>query len=370
LVFSVDEGGSAFDELTKNIDKTTFLDSDYQKIQDEVNYFKTKKNDASYDNVYSFKNTITAKVLEMNNSAIYSDLEALISSVGEDKLVVSKTPKSGIICTMIDGYEDKTVDSVNESSFVTSDYNVNEHNTGDLLEKNEAAYKLITSDDWNLVIKLDKKQYKSVQDKKSIGITFKKDGFKTTADITTKSIDGKYYGILTLKKYMVNYINERFIDIELAINTAKGLKIPNSAIVEKSFYVIPLNMFVNDAGADRPALCVEAYKDNGDKTSELVDVDIYYKTEEEGYVDALLFDIGTKIVNPVDATEFTITKKDTLTGVYNVNKGYCDFRRINVLYSSNEYSIVEKGSESDYTLAKFDHIILDAKVAVEQELIY
>ena len=36
-----------------------------------------------------------------------------------------------------------------------------------------------------------------------------------------------------------------------------------------------------------------------------------------------------------------MSKRATLIGVYNMNKGYADFKQINIMYQNDEYSIVE-----------------------------
>ena len=57
-------------------------------------------------------------------------------------------------------------------------------------------------------------------------------------------------------------------------------------------------------------------------------------------------------------SRYTISKTDTLIGVYNINKGYADFRQISILYQNDEYSIVK--SNTTYGLNVFDYIVLDA----------
>ena len=370
LVFSIDEGGSALEDIKENIGDEHLDDSDYLKIQEELNYYKKKYTNASFDDSYDFKNNVTNMVLEMNNSAIYDDLETLISNVGEDKLVINKAPKTGIVSYTIDGMEGLKADNIDSSKFDASEYKYTEIVSGDLLEKNAPAYKLVTDESWQMVITLDEKQYERIKDKKNIGLSFVKDDFSTNAGINTYAKDGVYYATLTLDRYMVNYIDNRYIDIELAINTATGLKIPNTSIVDKEFFVVPNELFVNGGNVDKPGLAVMSYKDNGELVTEFVQTDIYYSDEVSSYIDASLFEIGTKIFDEKNNSEYALTEKAKLTGVYNVNKGYCEFRKIEVLYETDEYSIVKKGTESDFSIAKFDHIVLDASVAVEQELIY
>ena len=61
-------------------------------------------------------------------------------------------------------------------------------------------------------------------------------------------------------------------------------------------------------------------------------------------------------------------EKRVLQGVYQVNKGYAIFKQIHILCESDEYYIVEEGS--DYGLANYDHIVLDSTETNENEIIY
>ena len=52
-------------------------------------------------------------------------------------------------------------------------------------------------------------------------------------------------------------------------------------------------------------------------------------------------------------------------GVYNKNKGYADFKQIQILYQNEEYSIIR--SNTEYGLIEYDYIVLDAETVDENE---
>ena len=55
-----------------------------------------------------------------------------------------------------------------------------------------------------------------------------------------------YFVVLPLKKYMVDYIDERFLNIEIILNKFEGLKVPNSALQDKEVYKIPKE-YINES---------------------------------------------------------------------------------------------------------------------------
>ncbi len=65
---------------------------------------------------------------------------------------------------------------------------------------------------------------------------------------------------------------------------------------------------------------------------------------------------------------YQVGPKEALEGVFNVNKGYATFRRVEILYKNEEYCIIKDNTE--YGLSVYDHIALDGKTAVEQAIIY
>ena len=65
---------------------------------------------------------------------------------------------------------------------------------------------------------------------------------------------------------------------------------------------------------------------------------------------------------------YTVSKRATLIGVYNMNKGYADFKQINILYQNEEYSIVKANTK--YGLNVYDYIVLDAASVSDDQFIY
>ena len=65
---------------------------------------------------------------------------------------------------------------------------------------------------------------------------------------------------------------------------------------------------------------------------------------------------------------YQIAAKMPLKGVYNVNKGYAVFRKVEILESSNGYSIIKKNTS--YGLQTYDHIVLDASSVQDGDILY
>ena len=102
-------------------------------------------------------------------------------------------------------------------------------------------------------------------------------------------------------------------------------------------------------------------------SSELVEASIYSESETDYYVDTSSLRIGDYIIMENSQNKYPVSKVGTLIGVYNMDKGYADFKEITVLYSNEEYSIVK--SNTQYGLAVYDHIVLDASSVQEDDFL-
>lgn len=166
---------------------------------------------------------------------------------------------------------------------------------------------------------------------------------------------------------MVTFCTDRFIDIELITEDETGLKIPNSSIVEKEFFIVPKDYITQSGANGNSGVMREAFDENGTATTEFIETTIYHETETEYYLDDSQLRIGDYLIKPGSQEKESVSKRGTLIGVYNINKGYADFKQINILYQNEEYAIVK--SNTQYGLRTYDYIVLDAASVEENEII-
>ena len=78
--------------------------------------------------------------------------------------------------------------------------------------------------------------------------------------------------------------------------------------------------------------------------------------------------IGSYLILTDSQERFQVGMTGTLQGVYNINKGYTQFRQIKILSQNEEYTLVEEGTS--YGLTVYDHIVLNGETVDEDEIIY
>lgn len=100
-----------------------------------------------------------------------------------------------------------------------------------------------------------------------------------------------------------------------------------------------------------------------------METDAYSYDETEGvyYMDTSVLKTGDVLYKTDSQDTYTVSKRATLIGVYNVNKGYADFKQINILYQNDEYSIVK--ANTTYGLNVYDYIVLDGSAVSDDQII-
>ena len=112
------------------------------------------------------------------------------------------------------------------------------------------------------------------------------------------------------------------------------------------------------------------YTKNGKQEQTFKPADVYYEDDDgNAYIDGSLFEAGSTIVKSATAgsSKMQLTVVKNLEGVYNCNQGFCEFRRIEKLYSNDEYAVVDNTTE--YGLSTYDHIVLNPELIGENDII-
>jgi hypothetical protein len=181
-------------------------------------------------------------------------------------------------------------------------------------------------------------------------------------------MDGDTFVELTFTNSMITFCQDRFIEVELITEEERGLKIPNSSIVEREFFIVPKTYITRGGNNNAYGVLRETFTEEGERTVEFIATTIYHETENEYYLDDYTLRIGDYLNMPDSGEKYAVSRRGTLIGVYNINKGYADFKQIVILYQNDEYAVVR--SNTQYGLSAYDYIALDARMVSENELIY
>ena len=370
LIYSIDENGDISQKIQEASQDVSVLESsDLSEIEDSIFDFQTSYDAQSFYNVYSFKEEIDSALNEaLSLQALNSLSDYTASAQDSNTFHLISTDQPGIVVYYSDGYEEVTTETFTTDMFDEASYNRTSSQNSLSVDSGSPIYKLITSEDWNIVIPIPQEVADELAEDDTLQLRFVKDDKKTYATYTILQRDGQNYLILSLRNSMIRYAKDRYIEVEILLTEETGLKIPNSAITEKEFYTVPIEYFMKGGDSSEDGLLVQRESKDGKTITEFVAPTIYYETEEYYYIDSEYVSSDDIILKPDSTSTYKVgSNTAVLKGVYNINKGYAVFKQIDILYQNEEYTIVETGTT--YGIALYDHIALDGTKIHENELI-
>jgi hypothetical protein len=245
--------------------------------------------------------------------------------------------------------------------FDETEYTKTQLINNNLVKNGDPVYKICTSEEWSVIIREDDpEKVKQLEELGYVKVRFIKNQDESWGKVSSfTNAENETFVQFTFTNSMITFCRDRFLDIELITEDDSGLKIPNSSIVNKEFYIVPKAYIIKNNDNSTGVLRVK-YDEQGNETSEFVTVEIYSETETAYYLDISSFRSGDTLIMTDSNQRFTVSKTASLIGVYNINKGYADFRQISILYQNDEYSIVK--SNTLYGLNVYDYIVLDSSV--------
>ncbi|MBQ9935942.1 MAG: hypothetical protein IJO70_08845 [Lachnospiraceae bacterium] len=286
-VCTVDETGNLVNTVSDKEEFEALLTKDdYQDIRELISLYKLSYQDETFYEAYNFENNVNNKVLELTN-------EVMMQQITENNfanLSGVKSSYSGVVTYYIDGYENFDISKIKASDFDKSKYNKQTLKTGEIVSAGSNIVKIIPSETWNIVAPITDEQISAISDKESILFKINNSSYKVYMPYTIiNGSDGKYINI-SLDKYMYNYIAERFLTVEIIMDEDEGLKVPNTALVGKDVYKIPLNYLTG--GSNQSAdnrFNVQRRDENGNLVNTLVEATIFKYDDEYCYVDPSYF---------------------------------------------------------------------------------
>ena len=330
----------------------------------DIQAFSDNFQEANFQEVYTVKDKIEDLLDSRSSQNRKAQLDEMLKTQG-DSLKVYNASRDGIIIYATDGYEDTTISDVTEEMITLNDHETLTLSNNTKVQAGDPVYKLITSDQWTVVVVLSDEMTEELAETKRIKVRFAKDNQTETADFAIYNTESANLGFLTFDTGMVRYAKDRYLDIELILEDESGLKIPRSSVVEKEFYTVPEDYLTRGGNSQAEGVLVQTKgKANFQET------EVFYRDTETGmvYLDPLSFQEDTVLIKPDSEETYPLKETAKLKGVYNINKGYAVFKQIQILCESDEYYIVATGS--DYGLSNYDHIALNGEDVKENDVVF
>ncbi len=367
VIYTIDSSGSVSQVLEQVEADSDVSESDILSMREIIDDYYINYNPASFYQVEDFHYNIENTIFEQSRDDLYKTLQKHVSENNVDNSFSKmRSEQAGIISYSIDGFEGSTLEQINMDLF-QKNHSVERKqlHSSEQVEKDGAICKLVTSEDWNIVIPVNDELYQKIAESDSVRITVKKDNVSFNTEVRFHTQGEQRFAVLSTSRFMGRYLNDRFLDIELNLNAATGFKIPNSSIVQKDLVIIPEEYVKNSGGI--PSVVKLSYSETGEQQNEMIELDKNSYKDGKYYVSSEQLKMGDTIATPTTAEPYVLLDVSSTLGVYSVNTGYCKFKKIEKIYENNEYTIVSpdtKGGVSNY-----DHIVVNPETINENDFI-
>lgn len=370
LVYVIDETGKLNEHLEdSNLGENTLSNSRLSEFRSEIANYQHGFNKQKFDNVYDFKNSLHNTVAKLANDNMLQSISEISALNLPGVVNYCYAPTTGIVAYWVDGYEKLAPDSVTADVFDEKKYEKTQILSNSLIASGDPVYKVSTNENWSIIVPIDNERGIQMEEEGYVKVRFLKNQYESWG--ATKLLhngDGNTYLQLSFTNSMITFMSDRFLDIELIVHDETGLKIPNTSIVQKEFFLIPKD-YITIGGDGSEGVIRQCYLEDGTISSEFITTELYSYDEktEEYYLNTDILNIGDILYKTDSQDSFTVSRRATLIGVYNMNKGYADFKQINILYQNEEYSIVKANTK--YGLNVYDYIVLDATAVIDNQFI-
>lgn len=369
LVYTLDESGTIMDyTATANLSENSLTKEQKDEFRSVLDDFVKKYDSHHLKSLYQLDNTLQNHTQKIANNNLLKDLSKISSLNGLVKYHYAQ--ETGNVAYWTDGLENLTATEVTSALFTDTDYVQNQLSGNRLVAAGEPVYKLFNSEKWSIAFPVtDTAVAQKYLEEEVVEVTFLKNDISIwgTVSLVPNTL-GETVVVLSFQSAGINFVNDRFLEIEISTDDEVGLKIPVSAIVQKEFMLVPEEYVRYVEEEDAYYINMESYMETGERSIRKLEVTPYSLKDGKYYLDDINLTLGARLIKADSDETYAVSEKATLTGVYNMNKGYADFKQITVKQQNEMYAIVE--SNTQYGLNVYDYIVLNAGAVSENDFIY
>ena len=165
-VYSTDSSGFFNEALDKvGADNYSLSESDTKVIRNAIAEYRSEFNLSDYGKIKNFRYSLENSLLKMTTAGLLKKANKLLKNNNLASLNMVRAGKTGIVSFCVDGLEKTNIDKINEKTFKNMDDNWKMLRDVKKVSKGDIVYKLITNDNWSVVIPITSRQYKKLYKK-------------------------------------------------------------------------------------------------------------------------------------------------------------------------------------------------------------
>ena len=277
IVYTVDETGRLNEFLeSQSLLENTLTDKELDDFKNEIVDFAHSYDSLTYSEVYSFKYSLQNSVLKLANSNFLESLRHAQDEGGLSTAVKYCTCQhAGIVSYWTDGYEEIDPGLVTMDMFDERNYEKTNISANELRATGDPVYKLSESEDWCIVFPIKEADAENFLSQGYILCRFLRNQYESWGAVSIIRNDKDVFCRLDFNNSMSTFSGERFLDIELILGEETGLKVPNSSIIQKEFYLVNDNFVIHDDVNDIYYIMITGYDETGQAITMRREISVY-----------------------------------------------------------------------------------------------
>ena len=372
VVYSVDTTGRLQSYLNELADgKSPMTSEEKGQIFEDLQSFSDSFSDDNFQVIYEAQSEINHDLMSYTDTVLSEHREELEEKYGKNSYIEVEAEESGLISFFSDGMEKLKESTLSEEDFgnVTK---MEDLRTREEVRKGTPVYRLITGQEWSLIVPVSKDDYKRMKnlqekDVSTVQITFKKDNFVTRAPFSCFRKNGKEYIRLSFDNYVQKYMNQRYLSVNILLSETEGLQVPSSSLVEKEVYKIPADYLTKGSNSSTNNQVNVITEKKGEEVLTQVTVTVYRTEGDNVLISSEKLKNGDRLSDVEKAKTYTLKETSILQGVYVVNRGFAEFEPVTIIERTEDYCIIRT---DDSKVELYDRIILNSNTIKENQVIY
>ena len=372
VVYSVDTTGRLQSYLNELADgKSPMTNEEKGQIFEDLQSFSDSFSDDNFQVIYEAQSEINHDLMSYTDTVLSEHREELEEKYGKNSYIEVEAEESGLVSFFSDGMEKLKESTLSEEDFgnVTK---MEDLRTREEVRKGTPVYRLITGQEWSLIVPVSKDDYKRMKnlqekDVSTVQITFKKDNFVTRAPFSCFRKNGKEYIRLSFDNYVQKYMNQRYLSVNILLSETEGLQVPSSSLVEKEVYKIPADYLTKGSNSSTNNQVNVITEKKGEEVLTQVTVTVYRTEGDNVLISSEKLKNGDRLSDVEKAKTYTLKETSILQGVYVVNRGFAEFEPVTIMERTEDYCIIRT---DDSKVELYDRIILNSNTIKENQVIY
>lgn len=359
-------------QLAGNLGGNAPLGADHiHEIKNRLSAYRKSYDRDQYVQNYTAENNIQSLLSSYASLSLLVNLDEAMRKQGIELTDVT-SPLSGVVSFRLDNYSTVTEDNITAALFDQDTTARTDDSKKTFVNAGDPVYRIVPSEEWRLIFPLDKKETR--ENTKSLRVSFMGSNINMSGDyheITGKDEDSNQrYGVLTFQRYMIQFLEDRFVKFRIVEGRKDGLKIQKTALTKKKYYAIPL-LYLTRGGANNGNVVHRLQLENGEEQATDVPVTVIHRDDNFFYVsmdESASLKEGDWLINDARDQKFQVGETGELPGVYSVTGGIAVFRKVEIIEENDEYAIVHRGISG--SINPYDRILLNGSEGREGEMIY